>query len=100
MSKHLVKRLRSGRVSEEVISLGGVKHDNRCLEAAETIEKLTREREKIQEALISCAASLAASISLLERGGKEASASDYMFSQMLDDYQRALTHARSVLWSE
>lgn len=55
---------------------------------------------KHREALISCAASLAAAISLLERGGKaakKAAPSDKMFDQMLTDYRKSLANAREVL---
>lgn len=42
-------------------------------------------------------ASLAAAISLLERGGKKAAASDKMFAQMLVDYNASLDRARAAL---
>lgn len=42
-------------------------------------------------------ASLAAAISLLERGGKKAAASDRMFERMLDDYRAALEVGRNAL---
>lgn len=42
-------------------------------------------------------ASLAAAISLLERGGKEAAPSDKMFDQMLTDYRAALEAGRAAL---
>ena len=42
-------------------------------------------------------ASLAAAISLLERGGKKAAASDKMFAQMLVDYNASLACARAAL---
>ena len=47
--------------------------------------------------LIDCAASLAAAISLLEKGGKKAAPSDKMFAQMLDDYRASLARARAAL---
>ena len=51
-----------------------------------------------REALLRTAASLAAAISLLERGGnRTAAASDRMFDQMIADYKRTLKVARSVL---
>ena len=49
-------------------------------------------------AFVRVTASLAAAISLLERGGKRAAASDRMFNQMIKDYSRALEAARSILW--
>lgn len=53
--------------------------------------------KECRDAFIACAASLAAAISLLERGGKKAAPSDKMFNMMLDDYRRALEAARKVL---
>jgi hypothetical protein len=38
---------------------------------------------------LACLAALRAAISLLEKGGKKAAASDKMFAQMLTDYRRA-----------
>jgi hypothetical protein len=63
------------------------------LESARRVEKLeTRDR-----VLIDVASSLAAAISLLERGGKKAAASDKMFEQMLTDYRGSLNRARALL---
>lgn len=59
-------------------------------EAADLIDALV-------EAQIGAAASLAAAISLLERGGKKAAPSDKMFAVMLDDYRKSLDGARAVL---
>lgn len=50
--------------------------------------------------LVDVSASLAAAISLLERGGKaakRAAPSDTMFDIMLDDYRRSLERARTLL---
>lgn len=58
---------------------------------------LAAERERLREALIRTAASLVAAISLLERGGKKAAASDTMFAAMLKDYQAAVDKARAAL---
>jgi len=55
---------------------------------------------ELEAALIDAAASLAAAISLLERGGKtakKAAASDKMFDQMLDDYRGSFERARATL---
>lgn len=52
------------------------------------------------EALRDAGASLAAAISLLERGGKaakKAAPSDRMFDQMVKDYKASLTRARAAL---
>lgn len=50
-----------------------------------------------RKALRSAAASLAAAISLLERGGKKAAPSDKMFDTMLNDYRKSLATARAAL---
>jgi hypothetical protein len=55
---------------------------------------------EMREALTATCAALAASISLLEKGGraaKKAAASDTMFNMMLNDYRRALSDARAIL---
>jgi hypothetical protein len=55
---------------------------------------------KLREALLDAGASLAAAISLLERGGKaakKAAPSDRMFDQMLKDYRASLERARAAL---
>ena len=54
---------------------------------------LKAEREKA----IPVAASLAAAISLLERGGKNAAPSDRMFEQMLKDYRGSLDDFRALI---
>ena len=55
------------------------------------------ERPVERERMVAMAAALAAAISLLERGGKKAAASDKVFDQMLKDYRKALNNGRSVL---
>jgi uncharacterized coiled-coil protein SlyX len=62
-------------------------------DAGQTREKLA----KAVEAAVDTAASLAAAISLLEKGGKKAAASDKMFNQMLIDYRASLQRARTTL---
>lgn len=57
------------------------------------------ERSLENEVLVSVMASLAAAISLLERGGKKAAPSDKMFDQMLADYRGSLERARQFLGS-
>lgn len=52
---------------------------------------------ELVEAFIETTASLAAALSLLEKGGRKAAASDKMFSIMLDDYRGALEKARAAL---
>jgi hypothetical protein len=56
---------------------------------------LTRSAEEA-DAAMGVAASLAAAISLLERGGKKAAPSDKMFAQMLVDYRKSLDTFRQV----
>jgi hypothetical protein len=51
------------------------------------------------EALRGTTAALIAAISLLERGGKKAAASDKMFAQMLSDYSRAVEVGRAA-WAK
>lgn len=53
-----------------------------------------------REAFTQVLASLAAAISLLERGGKKAAASDRMFEQMLNDYRAALEAGRAALFQQ
>jgi hypothetical protein len=58
------------------------------------------EIERLRKVAIGVAASLAAAISLLERGGKaakKAAPSDKMFDQMLTDYRASLDRARAAL---
>lgn len=55
---------------------------------------------RLREALVDVGASLAAAISLLERGGKaakKAAPSDRMFEQMVRDYAASLDRARVAL---
>lgn len=51
----------------------------------------------MRDAMLDVCAALAAAISLLERGGKRAAASDRMFETMLDDYRKALEAGRVAL---
>lgn len=53
--------------------------------------------EELEAALRGTAACLAAAVSLLERGGRKAAASDLMFDAMLTDYRNTLEEARAVL---
>ncbi len=69
-------------------------------EAADRIEALEAENERLRGVLVGVAASLAAAISLLERGGKaakKAAPSDLMFDQMVRDYTASLERARAAL---
>ena len=69
--------------------------NNRCDNCGQDFGEV----EILREVLLSTAASLAAAISLLERGGRRAAPSDKMFEQMLKDYRKALKEARAVLRS-
>ena len=61
------------------------------------ITTLRAENERLRSALEEATPSLAAAISLLERGGKRAAPSDKMFAVMLDDYRKSLKIARAAL---
>lgn len=52
------------------------------------------------DVLMQVLSSLAASISLLENGGKNAAGSDKMFSQMIEDYKKALNNGKNLLNDE
>lgn len=52
---------------------------------------------ELLDAFKGATASLAAAISLLERGGKKAAPSDTMFEQMLTDYRNALARVRVAM---
>ena len=72
--------------------------DNRRYEVSGTLATEAADRiAQLEDALIDAGASLAAAISLLERGGKKAAASDKMFAVMLSDYQKSMDRARAAL---
>jgi hypothetical protein len=52
---------------------------------------------KAVDAAVDAGASLAAAISLLERGGRKAAPSNKMFDQMLVDYRNSLERTRATL---
>lgn len=52
---------------------------------------------ELYQELISTTASLMAALSLLEKGGRRAAASNKMFEQMLEDYRHRVESARNVL---
>lgn len=69
---------------------------------ADLVEVMEAENQRLREALLSTAASLAAAVGLLERGGKavkKEAPSDKMFDQMLADYRKSLGDARAALRS-
>jgi phage shock protein A len=64
------------------------------------VEALETHNSDAYSIVIDLAASLAAAISLLEKGGKaakKAAPSDKMFDQMLRDYKKSLDRARQAL---
>jgi hypothetical protein len=65
--------------------------------AQDELTRLRAENEALREISISTLASLVAAVSLLERGGKKAAASDKMFYMMLADYKAAIDAARAAL---
>ena len=60
-------------------------------------DELKAKLAKAVEAAIDTGASLAAAISLLERGGKKAAPSNKMFDQMMVDYRASLERTRNTL---
>lgn len=52
---------------------------------------------ELDEAFRDVTASLVAAVSLLRGGGKKAAPSDKMFAIMLDDYEKSIEAARSIL---
>lgn len=62
-------------------------------ERDDTLAALAVAREGAKDAL----ASLVAAVSLLERGGKKAAASDKMFGMMLSDYKASIARTRAAL---
>ena len=66
----------------------------------DALEAKAAEIKRLRRVVIDVAASLAAAISLLERGGKaakKAAPSDLMFDQMVRDYTASLEDARAAL---
>lgn len=74
--------------------------DMDTVDKSEAWDAATAIPPKTYAVLLGCAASLAAAISLLERGGKKAAPSDKMFEQMLCDYRASLEKARELLKRE
>lgn len=68
-----------------------------CLCLRHECDNLRAREDVLTVLLLEVTASLAAAISLLERGSKNAAPSDKMFDQMLMDYKKSLNHARSIL---
>ena len=75
-------------------------HMGATLDARREIERLRGLLDEAREVTMCAASSLAAAISLLERGGKaakKAAPSDTMFDVMLNDYRTSLEKARAAL---
>jgi hypothetical protein len=86
----------------EVEDLGKIAREQNDFFVAKRTEliEVAERRDILENVLTRTAASLAAAISLLERGGesaKKAAPSNKMFDQMLADYRRALDGARKAL---
>jgi predicted phage gp36 major capsid-like protein len=102
MTDDLVKRLREDQpVTQDMVSTMQCALQD---DAADRIEALTDQLEaarddtkKAVEAAVDAGASLAAAISLLERGGRKAAPSNKMFDQMLVDYRNSLERTRTAL---
>jgi hypothetical protein len=90
------KRIDQGTWWDENPGGGSEEYTRADLHAA-AIEELEAKLAKAVEAAVDTAASLAAAISLLEKGGKKAAASDKMFNQMLIDYRASLQRSRAAL---
>jgi hypothetical protein len=115
-SRAEIARLKTDSTYSSILDVGGLVAG---AFAERDIQKLTKERDaaiyalgewgrkagtfearvaELEEVAVDVMASLAAAISLLERGGKKAAASDKMFAQMLVDYNASLDRARAALW--
>jgi hypothetical protein len=123
--EELVKRLRSWAKDIQEGSTAVYAMDLDLKNAASRIEALTSERDALKQisadhvlkeleqaaraaaaeaklakagdAAVDTGASLAAAISLLERGGRKAAPSNKMFDQMLVDYRNSLERTRITL---
>lgn len=103
----LSKRLREMAVQRETVTpdehgvriLSAILRRNKRLmtKAADALDARDAEVGRLWEASKGCAASLAATISLLENGGKKAAPSDKMFAVMLDDYRKSLEEYRAAM---
>ena len=100
--KSLVRRLRERTSYTHMLLVDPPRPapDGDCHQAADTIEARAADIERLRHVVIAVTASLAAAISLLERGGKaakKAAPSDLMFDQMVLDYTASLEDARDAL---
>ena len=93
------------RIAKLEVELGDaedrIDHAEHVAAIAEFNEKAALARvAKLEAAAIDVATSLAAAISLLERGGKKAAPSDEIFEQMLVDYRNSLERTRATLFGD
>lgn len=75
-------------------SLNATKYIRDLLDA---LAALRAENARLREVAMDSTASLVAAVSLLERGGKKAAASNKMFDTMLSDYRKSIARARQAL---
>lgn len=102
----IVERLKALVILDEVGSDNPLGRDAaaeierlRALLYVETVENaaLVARLAEAVEVVRDVTPALIAAISLLERGGKKAAASDKMFAQMLADYSASVERARDLL---
>ena len=85
---------------QKVMRGEAVTREELCAEinkALSAVERGVAMDERALEAFEDVLASLVASVSLLERGGKKAAASDKMFAMMLADYKKSIKRGRACL---
>ena len=83
--------------SRAALALNTATHSRISADYTQTIRALEARVAELEGVAVDVMASLAAAISLLERGGRKAAASDKMFAQMLVDYNASLDRARAAL---
>lgn len=88
--RRAAKELRHLHVSCEDYAQHKQRQDQRVLE-------LKAQRDALLEVLRNVTVHLIAAHSLLHRGGKEAAASDAMFSMMLADYEKSFEVGRAAI---
>jgi len=102
--EELVKRLRNAKATQDfrhTLEDEAADRIEALLNLNEALVELMDDRDaklaKAVEAAVDAGASLAAAISLLERGGRKAAPSNKMFDQMLVDYRNSLERTRTTL---
>jgi hypothetical protein len=71
--------------------------DRELTKLTERAVKAEQQRDELLQAGKDALSSLVAAVSLLERGGKKAAASDKMFVQMLVDYNNSINRSRAAI---